>query len=57
MAVIHNQRCHTQLLESVLTQPGGSRATIQAHPQTSGIPSQSQLSMVNRTLVNMVAYI
>ena len=57
MAVIHNQRCHIKLLESVLTQPGESRATIQAHPQASGIPSQSQPSMVNRTSVNMVAYI
>jgi len=33
MAVIHNQRCHIQLVESVPTQPGESRATIQAHSQ------------------------
>ena len=55
--MIHNQRCHTKLFESVLTQPGESRATIQAHSQASGIPSHSQPSMVNRTSVNMVAYI
>lgn len=40
MAVIRNQRCHNQLLESVLTQSGESPATIQAHPQATGVPSR-----------------
>ena len=40
MAVIHNQRCHIQLLESVPTQPGESRAMIQAHPQATRVPSR-----------------
>ena len=38
--MIRNQRCYIQLLESVLTQSGESPATIQAHPQTAGIPSR-----------------